>query len=81
MIFAFGRDANITWKHGITALSPEDQDGKGRISIIHWGLKQDVIEEGNSPPMLGEDGQGPHAHQPGRGGNDGARGRDTLRKR
>jgi hypothetical protein len=62
-VFSFGRDANILWKHGVNALPPEEQDGKGRISIILWGLAQDAIEEPNSPPMLGSDGQGPHAQQ------------------
>jgi len=60
-VFSFGRDANILWKHGVNALSPEDQDGKGRISIILWGLAQDVVEEEGSPPILGSNGQGPHA--------------------
>ena len=61
-------------EHGINALNPDEQDGKGRISIILWGLAQDVIEEDNSPPLLGSDGQGPHAqkdhhHRGGRQGN------------
>lgn len=50
-------------EHGINALNPDEQDGKGRISIILWGLAQDVIEEDNSPPLLGSDGQGPHAQK------------------
>jgi hypothetical protein len=32
----------------------------GRISIILWG-NIDAIEEEYSPPLLGTDGQGPHA--------------------
>jgi hypothetical protein len=60
-VFSFGRDVNILWKHGVNALAEEDQDGKGRISIILWGLAQDVVEEEGSPPLLGSDGQGPHA--------------------
>lgn len=60
-VFSFGRDVNINWKHGINALKPEEQDGKGRISIILWGLAQDAVEEEGSPPLLGSDGQGPHA--------------------
>ena len=60
-VFSFGRDVNIHWKHGINALKPQEQDGKGRISIILWGLAQDVVEEEGSPPLLGSDGQGPHA--------------------
>ena len=62
-VFSFGRDANILWKHGVNALKPQDQDGKGRISIILWGLAQDVIVEEGSPPLLGSDGQGPHANK------------------
>ena len=60
-VFTFGRDVNILWKHGVNALPPEEQDGKGRISIILWGLARDVVEEEGSPPLLGSDGQGPHA--------------------
>lgn len=61
-VFSFGRDVNILWKHGVNALKPEEQDGKGRISIILWGLAQNVVEEAGSPPLLGSDGQGPHAN-------------------
>ena len=61
-VFSFGRDANILWKHGINALKEEEQDGKGRISIILWGFAQDVIEEEGNPKMLGSDGKGPHAN-------------------
>jgi hypothetical protein len=59
MVFSFGRDVNIRWKHGINALPADDQDGKGRISIILWGLVNDVVEEEGSPPPL--NGSGPHA--------------------
>lgn len=52
MLFFFGRDANITWQHGINALPESQQDGKGRISIILWGLCTTAVEETNSPPML-----------------------------
>ena len=55
MLFSFGRDANITWKHGINALSEEDQasvGGKGRVSIILWGLAGNCVEEADSPSML-----------------------------
>mmetsp|Transcript_3542 Transcript_3542/g.5245 ORF Transcript_3542/g.5245 Transcript_3542/m.5245 type:complete len:385 (-) Transcript_3542:198-1352(-) len=62
-VFSFGRDSNILWKHGINALPPEEQNGKGRISIILWGLAENVIEEKGSPPLLGSDGQGPHARR------------------
>lgn len=60
-VFSFGRDANIHWKHGINALPPDEHNGKGRISIILWGFAKNVIEEDNSPPLLGSDGTGPHA--------------------
>ena len=60
-VFSFGRDVNILWKHGINALVEEEQDGKGRISIIVWGLARGVKDEEGSPPMLGSDGRGPHA--------------------
>ena len=54
MLFAFGRDVNIHWKHGVNALSAEEQTGKGRISIILWGLAPHVVEEENSPPILSD---------------------------
>ena len=66
-VFSFGRDVNIHWKHGVNAVSEEDiarSDAgapQGRISIILWGLATNVIEEDGSPPLLGADGQGPHA--------------------
>lgn len=58
MLFSFGRDVNIRWKHGIRALDPEiqEKDGRGRISIILWGKCPDVKEEENSPPMLPYEG-------------------------
>jgi hypothetical protein len=52
---------HVVLQHGINALPPDEQDGKGRISIILWGLAENVIEEDGSPPLLGSDGQGPHA--------------------
>jgi pentatricopeptide repeat protein len=55
MLFHFGRDVNITWKHGVNALPKKEQNGQGRISIILWGLTKDVIEEKNSPPLLTND--------------------------
>ncbi|KDO30740.1 hypothetical protein SPRG_04641 [Saprolegnia parasitica CBS 223.65] len=55
MLFAFGRDVNINWKHGVNALAPQVFCGKGRISIILWGLAQDVIEEPESPALLTND--------------------------
>jgi len=58
MLFAFGRDVNIKWKHGVNALPQEEHDGKGRISIILWGLVPDVKEEDNSPPILTDNTRG-----------------------
>jgi hypothetical protein len=66
MLFSFGRDVNINWKHGVNALSEEEQagvEGKGRVSIILWGLAGNCIEEANSPPMLPYTG-----HSGGKGG-------------
>ena len=43
---------NISWKHGINALSAEEQrlDPRGRISIVLWGLCPPTMvqEEGES---------------------------------
>lgn len=55
MLFYFGRDANIVWQHGINALPSAEQDAKGRISIILWGLCTKTLEEPGSPPMLTDD--------------------------
>ncbi len=55
----------------MNALAEEEQDGKGRISIVLWGLAENVIEEEGSPPLLGADGQGPHAQNNKRGGHRG----------
>jgi hypothetical protein len=43
---------NIQWKHGVNALPEDEQDGRGRVSIVLWGLTSDVIEEDKSPPMV-----------------------------
>jgi hypothetical protein len=32
-VFSFGRDVNILFKHGVNALSEEEQDGKGCVSV------------------------------------------------
>jgi hypothetical protein len=58
MLFSFGRDVNILWKHAIIALPEEQHDGKGRISIILWGKAPNVKEEPNSPPMLTDNTRG-----------------------
>jgi len=52
MLFYFGKDANIVWQHGINALPQHEQDGKGRISIILWGLCTTTFDEDGSPPLL-----------------------------
>ena len=46
MMFSFGRDVNIKWKHGVNALSEEEQDGKGRVSIILWVRRCDCRPSG-----------------------------------
>ena len=58
MLFSFGRDCNINFKHGINALPEHEQDGKGRISIILWGLAPHCVEEDGSPPMLDDNTRG-----------------------
>jgi len=55
MVFTFGKDVNINWKHGVNALPKNEQNGKGRISIILWGLVTDVVDEPGSPPLLTND--------------------------
>lgn len=35
--YAFTRDINIEWKHGVPQLPPEKKSENGRISIIAWG--------------------------------------------
>merc|ERR1711879_916069 len=52
MLFFFGRDVNIRWQHGLNALPVDEQNGKGRISIILWGLSNLTIDEPGSPSML-----------------------------
>uniref|UniRef100_A0A6C0K9B9 C3H1-type domain-containing protein n=1 Tax=viral metagenome TaxID=1070528 RepID=A0A6C0K9B9_9ZZZZ len=36
MVYAFGKDVNIKWRHGIPQLPPGECDGP-RISIVIWG--------------------------------------------
>ena len=36
-IFAFGKDVNIDWRHGIPQIPENKKHDKGRISIIAWG--------------------------------------------
>jgi len=59
MMFSFGRDVNINWKHGINAVKPDEYTGKGRISIVLWGKVKDVIEEDGSPPLVVNKRPGP----------------------
>ena len=77
MLFSFGRDVNINYKHGVNALPSDEQDGKGRISIILWGLAPNAIEESNSPPVLTDNtrggGHNMHAGRRGGGGGGGRR--------
>jgi hypothetical protein len=35
--YAFSKDININWKHGIPQIPPEKKNNEGRISIIAWG--------------------------------------------
>jgi hypothetical protein len=58
MLFSFGRDVNIGYKHGINALPESEQDGKGRVSIILWGLVKNTVEEDGSPRILDENTRG-----------------------
>jgi hypothetical protein len=75
MLFSFGRDVNINYKHGVNALPVEEQDGKGRISIILWGLAPNCVEEDNSPPVLTDNtrGGGHSVHHPRGGGGRGGK--------
>lgn len=58
MLFAFGRDVNIKWKHAINAVAESETNDEGRISIILWGLTTNVTEEDNSPPLLTDNTRG-----------------------
>jgi hypothetical protein len=55
MVFTFGKDVNIRWKHGVNALPNSQQTGKGRISIILWGLVTNTTDEPGSLPLLTND--------------------------
>lgn len=56
MLFSFGRDVNIQWKHGINALPPDKREGYGRISVVVFGKLRHAIEESDSPTLLSNDG-------------------------
>jgi len=36
--YAFSRDVNVNWKHGIPQIPPAEFKEEGRISIIVWGM-------------------------------------------
>ena len=52
MLFHFGRDVNINWRHGVQPLPKNEFSGKGRISIVLWGWVKNVIEEDGNPDVL-----------------------------
>jgi hypothetical protein len=35
--YAFSRDVNVNWKHGVPQIHPDKYFDEGRISIIAWG--------------------------------------------
>lgn len=37
MVYSFGKDVNVLWRHGILQVPPEKHREAGRISIIAWG--------------------------------------------
>ena len=64
MLFSFGRDVNIRWKHGINALPKEKHNGKGRISIVLCGYTKNVIEEPGNPRLLTNDAKNGYDNRP-----------------
>ena len=45
--YAFGRDLNLDWQHGILQLPPDKQTKGGeRISIIAWGWVDQIDYNG-----------------------------------
>ena len=40
--YAFCRDINVNWKHGILPIHPDNFSQEGRISIIAWGWKMQL---------------------------------------
>jgi len=76
MLFYFGRDANIIWQHGINALPEQEQDGKGRISIILWCNCLKGVEEPGAPPMLSDESRGNYSMHGGKGKGKG-KGKDN----
>lgn len=55
--FSYGRDVNIRWKHGVSALPANDDTEGTRISIVIWGELKDVKDQDDSPALL--EGSGP----------------------
>ena len=41
-VYGFGKNVNITWKHGIPQIPPSKKHNKGRISIIVWGENEQI---------------------------------------
>ncbi|KAJ1422238.1 hypothetical protein B484DRAFT_332372, partial [Ochromonadaceae sp. CCMP2298] len=72
MLFSFGKDVNIHWKHGINALSEAERqvgpgcaiaaeagtNGLGRVSIVLWGLCPLAVAEEGSPALLTDNTRG-----------------------
>ncbi len=46
----------------VNALPLDEQHGKGRISLVVWGLAQDCIEERDSPSLIVNSRPGHHHH-------------------
>mmetsp|Transcript_117605 Transcript_117605/g.183739 ORF Transcript_117605/g.183739 Transcript_117605/m.183739 type:complete len:636 (+) Transcript_117605:32-1939(+) len=67
MLFYFGQDTNIRWQHGVNALPQDEQDGKGRISVILWGNCTLAVDEPGSPPMLSDESRGVKGKGKGKG--------------
>jgi hypothetical protein len=47
-VYAFARDANILWRHGVLKTPSTKRFSEGRISIVIWGWTQ--LEEVIAPP-------------------------------
>lgn len=41
-IYAFSKDVNIEWKHGILRVPDDQTSNEGRISIIAWGWRDQI---------------------------------------
>ncbi|CAG9462502.1 unnamed protein product [Pedinophyceae sp. YPF-701] len=46
--YAFGRDVNVEWRHGVPQLPEARRTGEGRVSIIAWGWVDQVYERGDA---------------------------------